>query len=378
MADPFFRVHRSQLFPAITAVFEAVDTKATIPILANILLRPAGDRLFVRGTDLNIEIEAECELLEKGDGMAITLDGAKLRDVVRNLPESAEIEFLPGAFDGQVRLRAGRSSFSIFSLPERDFPSIAQHVKGEPFAIDVKSVAQAFGKVLYAAENASSDRVYLTGICLHPYEDGEKIAIAATNGRCVAVVRIPAKTRADFRSIILPVKAATAIRKYMGEGKSEATVRISETLLQIECDSIRIITSLIDGTYPDYMRVVPKENEKVMRATIDTLSNATHRVCLVSGDTAKEALVLTMEGSALRLDLSSRDGETANDEVSVEYGGDEFTIGFNGTLFEKTLEAIATTDVDIFFGDPISPAIFKPTAALDEFYILMPMRVNAS
>jgi DNA polymerase-3 subunit beta len=377
MAETYFRVHRSQILPAVTAVSDAVEAKATIPILANILLRPIGDRMLVRGTDLSLEIEAECELLGDASGEAITLDGARLKDVLRNLPESAEIEFLRGAFPGQVRLRAGRASFLIFSLPETDFPSIANHVKGEPFTIDVKTISQALGKVLYAVEHASSDRIYLTGICLHPYEGGDKIAVVATNGRCVAVVRVPTKTRADFKSIILPVKAATAIRKHMGEGKSAATIRVSESLLQIECDGVRIITSLVDGQYPDYIRLVPTDNTNVLRGTIDLLSSAARRVCLVTKDKAKEGMVLTMENNTLQLEVSSREGEQANDEIPVEYGGDRFTIGFNGDLFEKTLGTIVTSDVDIFFGDPASPAIFKPTAVVDEFYILMPMRVSA-
>jgi DNA polymerase-3 subunit beta len=297
--------------------------------------------------------------------------------VLHNLPESAEIEFLRGAFPGQVRLRAGRASFLIFSLPETDFPSIAKHVKGDPFTIDVKTISQALGKVLYAVEHASSDRIYLTGICLHPYEGGEKLAVVATNGRCVAVVRVPTKTRAEFKSIILPVKAATAIRKHLGEGKSEATIHVSESLMQIEADGIRIITSLVDGQYPDYMRLIPTNNNNVLRGTIDILASAARRVCLVTKDKAKEGMVLTMESNSLHLEAASREGEQADDEIAVEYGGEKFTIGFNGDLFEKTLGTIVTSDVDIFFGDPASPAIFKPTAIVDEFYILMPMRVSA-
>ncbi len=377
VANSYFRVHRSQILPAVNAVSDAVEAKATIPILANILLRPAGDKMIVRGTDLSLEIEAECELLEDASGEAITLDGARLRDVLRNLPESVEIEFLPGAMPGQVRLRAGRASFLIFSLPEGDFPSIAQHVKGDPFKIEPKTFAQALGKVLYAVEHASSDRVYLTGICLHPFEGGDKLAVVATNGRCVAVVRAPSKSRANFKSVILPVKAATAIRKHIGESKVEATIRVSESLLQVECDGVKIITNLVDGQYPDYMRLIPTDNTKVMRGTIDLLAAAARRVCLVTKDKTKEGMVLTMENNSLQLEATSREGEEANDEIGVEYGDDRFTIGFNGELFEKTLGTIVTSDVDIFFGDPASPAIFKPTASLDEFYILMPMRVSA-
>jgi DNA polymerase-3 subunit beta len=377
VADSYFRVHRSQILPAVNAVSDAVEAKATIPILANILLRPAGDRMIVRGTDLNLEIEAECELLEDASGEAITLDGSKLRDVLKNLPESAEVEFMRGAMPGQVRLRAGRASFLIFSLPEGDFPSIAQHVKGDPFAIEPKAFSQALGKVLYAVENASSDRVYLTGICLHPYDGGEKLAVVATNGRCVAVVRTPARSQASFKPVILPVKAAAAIRKHIGESKVEATIRVSDSLLQIECDGVKIITNLIDGQYPDYMRLIPTANTNVLRGTIDVLASAARRVCLVTKDQAKEGMVLTMENNSLHFAASSREGEQADDEIAVEYGGDKFTIGFNGDLFEKTLSTIVTSDVDIFFGDPASPAIFKPTAIVDEFYILMPMRVSA-
>jgi DNA polymerase-3 subunit beta len=377
MADLLFRVHRSQLLPAVNAVSDAVDAKATIPILANILLRPVGDQLVVRGTDLNLEVEARCELLEDASGQAITLDGARLRDILRNLPESSEIDFLPGPIEGQIRVRAGRASFLIFSLPETDFPSIAKHVKGEPFNIEIKTLSQAFGKVLYAVEPSGSDRVYLTGICIHPYEDGNKIAIVATNGRCVAVVRVPTRTRAKFPSVILPVKAVNAIRKHIGDGKAEATVHVSDTLVQISAEGICIISNLVDGRYPDYMKVVPTDNNSVMRGTIDALAGAARRVSLVAKEKSKTGMVLTIENNKLHFEATSREGEEASDEIAVEYGGDRFVTGFNGDLFDKTLEAIATTDVDVFFGEPASPAIFKPTAALDEFFILMPVRVSA-
>ncbi len=376
MADILFKVHRSQILPAINAVYDAVDSKAKIPILANILLNPQGEHLFVRGTDLSIEIEAECELMEESNASPITLDGARLRDVLRNLPESAEIEFQAGPMDGQIRMRAGRASFLIFSLPERDFPSIAQHVTGKPFTVDVKSLSTALGKVLYAVENSSSDRIYLTGIFIHPYEGGDKIAVVATNGHCMAVVRVPTKDRADFRPVILPVKAATAIRKHLGEGKAEAQIRISESLLQIESDGTSIITNLIDAVFPDYMRVVPTGNNTVMRGTIDTLSDAARRVCLVAGDVSKDAMVMVLEENSLRIKMSARDGEEADDEIGVEFGGDKFTIAFNGSLFEKTLATIVTSDVDVFFADASTAAIFKPTALLDEFFILSPMRIN--
>ncbi|WP_458382522.1 DNA polymerase III subunit beta [Rhizobium anhuiense] len=375
MAKLLFRVHRSHLLPAIDAVFEAVDNKATIPILSNILLRPHGKELFLRSTDLALEIGASCELLDEGAGMALTLSGTDLRDIVRKLPESVEIEFSEGALPGQVRIQAGRSRFLLLSLPERDFPSIADKVTGTAFPLDVSLLSAAFSKVLYAVKADEKVRFYLAGVCIHPYAEGDKISVVGCDGYSLAVARIPVSAPVEFKPIIIPVQMVKAINKLMGDAKAPADVTVSDTMIKVECGSISLISKLIDGVYPDYMRIVPQSLDKEAIATVEGFRAAIGRVCLVADDLSKETVRLHLQEGSINLKLATQQGEEADEDLPVEYGGDSFEIGFNGKFLTNMLSSIATQDVILQFGDVETPGYFKPTIESDEFYILMPKRL---
>ena len=375
MAEHFFRVHRSQLLPGLTAVMEAVDTKAKIPILANVLLRVEGDQLLVRSTNLDLEIEATCDALDVGTGETISLKGTDLRDIVRNLPETAEIEFRPGKFDGQVKVLAGRSSFSIFSLPEKDFPSIASHVNGVPFEIEMPALSDAIKKVLFAVDRSATGRHFYEGVYVHPVDEGAGLSVVAAEGRGMAVIRIKTRTRADFKGVILPLKLVIALRKLLGDSKRPAELTVSDQMIRIACGGITILSKLIDAIFPqNYEKVMDVEGDNKLVADVAAVKASASRVLLVATELRTDGIGISFDGELMRLEMVNQQGENAVDFVPVDYQGDrDLSLGLNGVLLAGMLDSIETQDVSITFTGPRSPALFRPANNAAEFYLISPM-----
>lgn len=379
MADLFFRVHRSQILPALSAVLSAVDKGSKIPVLANVLLRPDNGQLTLRGTDLDIEIETTCDLLDECDGMPVTIKAKDLHDIVRNLPETAEIDVTTGKFHGQVQIKSGRSSFSIASLPETDFPSIASAVTGASFKMDMALFTQALGKVSYAALKVDTGRVYLTGIHVRPTAEGRKIDFVAADGRGMALVRIDTTTDAVFDGIILPLKTAAAIQKLFGEAKEPASVEIGRNMMRVECGGVSLFSRLIDGIFPpNYREVIPSNPEQEAITTVAALNAAVTRVSLVGTELDKDGIKVTLGDGQMRVELYSKDGESAVDHLPIEYDGEDgYTTGFNSKVLADTLSSIKTQDVRIRFGGTPPNVVFMPIADLDETFVISPMRARS-
>lgn len=376
MAEPsvYFRVHRNELLAVLAVVVEAVEAKSKIPILSNVLLRPVGDELHVSGTNLDIEVNASCSLLDAGDGTALTLSGADLNEIARKLPETAEISFSTGSFASQVSIRAGKSRFALLSLPESDFPSIADKANGNSFDIDVADLMSAVGKVMYAVRE-DNPRHYLTGVCMHPFADGSKIALVGADGHNLAVVRVSVQTEATFKSVIIPVRAIKALKKLSSDRKGHMTITVSEVMIKFECGGSTLISKLVDGTFPEYTAQIPRNNDKIAVAVVDSLRQALARVCIVAGDMTKDSVKLQLDRSGISLGMSTLEGEESAESVGVEYDGEALSALFNGKYLINMLGSIPTQDVQMEFLDGYTPAIFKPTIDIDEIYLLGPRRL---
>lgn len=373
MADRIlFRAHRSQILPALDACFEAVDTRSNIPILGNVLLSPNGGELLMRATDLAIEVETSCDLMEETASDPITVSGAGLRDIVKNLPESAEIIFAEGAFPDQVRIQSGRSRFSLLTLPKDDFPSISEKVNGNSFQLEVAPLIDALMKVAYAIKEDKT-RNYLSGAYLHPGRDST-ISVVGTDGHNLAVVNLDAGHAVEFRGIIVPIKTVKAFKKLFGEGKGKAEVTISDATIRIAMNGVTAISKLVDGTFPGYERIIPARSEHVAVAPVSTLRAAVSRVCLVANDLERDTVRFQMGNGALRVALKTSAGEDADEDVPINYDGETIDIGFNGRYLTQMLSSIGTQDVEMHFSDPTTPGLFRPTIECDEHYVIMPRK----
>ncbi|MGV1801530.1 DNA polymerase III subunit beta [Agrobacterium vitis] len=372
MADTFlFRVHRSQILPALNAVFEAVDPRSNIPILQNVLLSPNADRLRLSGTDMTVEVETSCDLLESASSAPLTLSGKALLDIIKSLSEAAEIDFLFDELRNQVRIKSGRSRFLLATLEPGQFPTIAELAHGEPFQIDLPALISAIGRVQYAVFD-HKDRAFLSGVYIHPEDGGDKITVVGCDGHNLAVVHFPCEPETDFPGAIMPIKTIKALRKLFGEMKAPAQIMVSEDMLQISCHDIRLTSKLIDGVYPNYPNVIPKDNVHQIIVDAKSLADAVRRVCLVKKDEKRDTVKLVGSKGLLQVSMTATDGEEAVEEIAAEYDGPSVRIGFNGDYLSDVLSSIKTTDVSIRLLTESKPGLMTPTVGTDELYVVFP------
>lgn len=371
MADVLFRVHKSALLPALDAVIEAVVSKPVVPILGNVLMLADGDEMIIRATDLSIEVEARCEMLAPAAGEGLTLSGNDLREIVKNLPDTAEIEISTGSFSGQVVLRAARSTFKLLSLPPDDFPSIAGAVHGSTVTVDMAALNDAIRRVSYAVRDDDKERIYLAGVAIHPEKDGRRISVVGCDGHNLAVVRFPCQQHADFRLALMPVRTAKAIRKLFADTKS-AELTVSDAMIRIEGGGICLISKLVDAVYPDYMRVMPPRLSRKATVSVDTLSRAVARVRLVAEDESRNSVRMNVGHGVMRLALTTGAGQEAVEDFPVECDDEPMEIRFAGKYLTQLLGSIRTQDVTIELEDAQTSGVFRPTIAADEFFLVMP------
>ncbi|MGV1900712.1 DNA polymerase III subunit beta [Agrobacterium sp. 22-3674b3] len=371
----YFRAHRSELLAALAAVTEAVPTKDSIPILTNVLLQPDGDRLLLRGTNLDLEIETHCELLEASASDGLTISADEFYRIVKNMPESAEITLAPGKFPGQVAISGARSRYNLHTLPASDFPSMGSDRPPLAFTVQANVLTDALGKVAYAINTTMKDRVFMMGAFIEALENG-KLSVVATNGLKLAVSRISPHEMNRFDPPIVPTKTVQAIRKLLGQSKAICSFYVNDRKLVVECEDFTLVSKLIDGTFPDYRTAIPTRDGGFLRADRDAISKAITRACVIAGDTTREAIKLGISKGSMQIELATTEGQSAVENVDIEFDGEDHLRGFNGVFFNETLSSISTTSFRLYGTDPDAPGHITPDGDADEDYIVMPIRVS--
>lgn len=372
--QPYFTVHRSEIIEALAAVNEAVASKDTIPILQHVFLKPEGDHLILRGSNLDIEIETRCELLSSSTGDGLTVSADDFYRIVKNMPENAEIQLGAGKSSAQVEIKGARSKFNLHTLSVSDFPSMGAERPDFAFATPASMLTEALGKIAHAINTTMEERYYLMGVFIEALPSG-KLAFVATDGLMLAAARITPNEMSSFRPPIVPTKTVKAIRKLFGQTKAVCSVYIDERKIVLECGDLSISSKLVDGQFPDYQRIIPPRNDIFFRADKDATSKAITRACVISGDTSREAIKLLIEASAMQIELATADGQSAVESVDVDYVGESQLRGFNGRFVNETLSSISTSSFRLYGTDPLAPGHFTPDSDADEDYIVMPMRV---
>lgn len=376
MAELYFRIHRSELLAALGAVSGAIHRKDEIPILQNVLLQPDGERLIVRGTNLDLEVQTRCDLLETGNGNALTIGFKEIFDIAKNMSETAEIAIHEGKAHGQVAVSAGRSRYNLHFLSAQDFPCMGKTQPPFAFSIPAPMLNTAFKKTLYAVNVSMKDRPHLSGTYLHAREDG-KLAVVGCDGVKLAVTRIQPDELAQFVPPIIATDTVKIFCKLLGETKATVQVYVSDNKIVIECGDLVIVSKLMEGTFPDYAGIIPPRHQVAVKLDRDMMTKAISRVMAIAGDAKTSAVRLLFTSGEVRIEYETGNGQTAVEALDIEYDGDDFYRGFNGALVKDTLESISSQSFLLFGNDPESPGHFVPTNDADEDYILMAMRVKA-
>ena len=367
-------IERAVLLKALSHVQSVVERRNTIPILSNLKLEAGDGKLSLNATDMDLDIidQVDAEIATPG---ATTAPAHTLYEIVRKLPEGSQVE-LDADGEGQLQLTSGRSRFSLACLPTDDFPVLSGGDMGHEFSLPVAEIRALIDKTRFAISTEET-RYYLNGIYLHAAErDGVAVlrAVATDGHRLARVECLLPDGAAGMPGVIVPRKAVTELRKLIDETTDDIAVGLSETKIRFSFDNAVLTSKLIDGTFPDYQRVIPEGNDKKMEINAKVFANAVDRVSAISSEKSR-AVKLNLTNDNLTLSASSPDDGNATEEVEASYQGEELEIGFNAAYLLDITRQIEGSNARLLLADAASPTILSEVDDASTLYVLMPMRV---
>ena len=364
-------ITREQLQEGLVAVAASVPTKTTLPVLANLLLEASRDGLRISGTDLDIAVSTIVPASLDQEG-AITLPARKLVEIVRELP-SNPIRIIASG-EQRVSIECGRSKFRLLGLPREEFPAFPTVKFDGGWRASAKDLQKLIGHVAFAASTEES-RPILNGVLweLRP----ERMRMVATNGHRLARMDVPTTAAGGGQAdLIVPPKALEQIRRLFS-AEDEVEVARSENHLGFRSATTQVFTRLIEGPYPNYEQVIPRENDKTATADKAALTAALRRMSIVASDQTHRIRVGFASGTC-KLSVQTPDLGEAQEEVTIAYDGDPLEIGFNAAYLLEILKYIPTDEVRLTFKAPERAATIEPVGWNDPasyLALVMPLRL---
>jgi DNA polymerase-3 subunit beta len=367
-------LERAELVKALAHVHRVVERRNTIPILANVLIRAGKGGLELKATDLDLEI-VETVPAEVKQASATTVPAHMIYDIVRKLPEGAQVELQAAGDRSSLQVRAGRSRFTLQTLPETDFPDLAAGELPHRFKLASVDLKRLVDKTQFAISTEET-RYYLNGIYLHLVEDKTpKLRAVATDGHRLAQVELPApKGAAGMPGVIVPRKTVAEIQRLIEDAGEEVELELSPSKIRISLGPVVLTSKLIDGTFPDYGRVIPLGNDKTLVVDKADFAAAVDRVSTVSSERGR-AVKLSLADGKLTLSVTNPDSGSATEELEVEYGSEALDIGFNSRYLLDITTQIEGEKARLKLADPGSPTLLEDSEPAGALYVLMPMRV---
>jgi DNA polymerase-3 subunit beta len=367
-------LERAELVKALAHVHRVVERRNTIPILANVLIRAGKNGLELKATDLDLEI-VETVAAEVKQASATTVPAHMFYDIVRKLPEGSQVELQSGSDRNSLQVRAGRSRFTLQTLPETDFPDLAAGELPHRFKLASGDLKRLVDKTQFAISTEET-RYYLNGIYLHVVDEKAALLRAvATDGHRLAQVDLTApKGAAGMPGIIVPRKTVSEVQRLLEDAGEEVEIEISPAKIRFSLGSVVLTSKLIDGTFPDYGRVIPVGNDKILVVDKGEFAAAVDRVSTVSSERGR-AVKLSVASGKLTLSVTNPDSGSATEELEVEYGADPIDIGFNSRYLIDITNQIEGEKATLKLADPGSPTLLEDSDSAGALYVLMPMRV---
>ena len=366
-------IERAALLRSLNHVQSVVERRNTIPILANVLLHAENGSVKLTATDMDIAIveAAPSEVHAAGE---TTAPARTLYDIVRKLPEGAQIELEAG--DDKLVLKAGRSKFVLAALPTADYPAMREDDLPHNFTMPANALRTLIDRTRFAISTEET-RYYLNGIYMHATElDGVAVLRAvATDGHRLARVESPLpEGAAGMPGIIIPRKTVNELRKLIDEGDGKINVALSDTKIRFAFGDTILSSKLIDGTFPDYEKVIPTGNDKLLEIDCRQFAAAVDRVATISTERSR-SVKLEISPNNLTLSASSPEAGSAREEIEVSYDRNPIEIGFNSKYLLDIAQQVEGETVQMLLADGASPTIVRDTADSSALYVLMPMRV---
>ena len=368
-------IERAVLLKALGPIQSVVERRGTIPILANVKLDATKDGLSLTATDMDIAIVEHVASQVETKG-STTVPAHMFYEIVRKLPDGSNIQLSKGADAAKLTITAGQSRFSLATLPVDDFPVMAEGDLAHTFSITGAECKALVEKTRFAISTEET-RYYLNGIYLHAAKNNGAAVLraVATDGHRLARMEVGLPEGAEqIPGVIVPRKTVGELYKLVEEGADTVEIALSENKIRFSVSGAVIVSKLIDGTFPDYERVIPTGNDKVMEVSGRDFANAVDRVSVITSEKSR-GIKLALSGNKLNLSANSAEQGTASEELSVSYGADAVEIGFNSRYLLDMMQQVKGDMAQFVFADSNSPTIVRDPADVGALYVIMPMRV---
>ncbi|KIN74498.1 DNA polymerase III subunit beta [Sulfitobacter guttiformis] len=370
-----FSIERAALLKAVSQAQSVVERRNTIPILANVLIEAEGSEVSFRATDLDIEVldKAPAQVERAG---STTVAATTLHEIVRKLPDGALVSLTADNAAGRLTVEAGRSNFSLATLPKEDFPVMASSEYASNFSANAAVLRRLFDKSKFAISTEET-RYYLNGVYMHIAEGdgGKKLRCVATDGHRLARIDadMPADA-ADMPGVIVPRKTVGELRKLLEDDDMMIAVSVSETKVRFATPQITLTSKVIDGTFPDYTRVIPQGNTRKLEVDAADFARAVDRVATVSSERSR-AVKLQLDEDRLILSVNAPDSGAAEEELAVAYSDERLEIGFNAKYLLEIASQVDRENAVFLFNSSGDPTLMREGNDTSAVYVVMPMRV---
>jgi DNA polymerase III subunit beta len=367
-------VERTALLKSLGRVHRVVERRNTIPILANVLIRAEKSKLSLKATDLDLEVIDAVDA-EVSPGGSTTVPAHMFYEIVRKLPEGSQIVLEASGDRAMLAIRAGRSRFTLQTLPESDFPDLAAGEMTHKFTLAATDLKRLIDKTQFAISTEET-RYYLNGIYLHTAVNGKSTMLraVATDGHRLAQVELPLPSGASgMPGIIVPRKTVGEVQRLI-DAEAEVAVELSQGKIRFSIGDVVLTSKLIDGTFPDYARVIPVGNDKELIVDKKDFEASVDRVSTVSSERGR-AVKLSISSGRLLLSVTNPDSGSATEELEIEYGADPIDIGFNSRYLLDIAAQIEGEVAVLKLADAGSPTLIQDRDSAGALYVLMPMRV---
>ena len=368
-------IERSVLHKALGHVHRIVERRNTIPILANVLIEAVDGKLALKSTDLDLEASEQVSADVAQNG-ATTVPAHVIYDIVRKLPDGAQASLETIGDTGQLVLRSGRSRFTLQALPASDFPDLTSGEFSHRFSLPAVELKGLIENTQFAISTEET-RYYLNGIYLHTVDISgtPMLRAVATDGHRLARVETQApEGSVGVPGVIVPRKAVNEVQKLLEDMSQDVTIEISTAKARFQFGDVVLTTKLIDGTFPDYARVIPTGNDKLLIVDRDPFKNAVDRVATLSSERGRAIKLAIAEGK-ITLSVNNPDSGSASEEIEADYDSAPIDIGFNARYLLDIVGQLSSDTASIRLADPGSPTLIQDREGAPALFVLMPLRV---
>ena len=373
-----FKINSTDLLKALSHIHGIVEVRHTLPILSNIILEAKDDKLILSSTNLDIYCsdKIKAEVLQSGE---VSVSAVTFFEIIKRLPSGSEVLMIMEEGENEIRLTCGRSKFNLSTLKTDDFPIISDNDLSTNFVLSADELIRIIDKTKFAVSNEET-RYYLNGIFLHMAERNsiQFLRAVATDGHRLAQYDIPLPQGAeDITGIIIPKKTIYELRKVLDDANGDVSVSLNENKIKFSFNDLKVVSKVIDGTFPDYTKVIPQKNDKNFKTNNSDLKNAIDRVSAVAAneESKSKAIKFCIDNNSLSLSVESQSKGSANEMIDVNYSGDKVDIGFNSKYIIDICNEVDGDEISISLSDSISPAIILDKTDENLFFVLMPMRI---